>query len=576
MRQYVKKIAVWLMVCFGMSINVYAFDCSISKNYAEGKMIVSGECLEDDYFSVIIMSSGVTPQNAWENISDDNKNEYNHIYYSNGNQHSVTASGGYPSDVMFVGNVKADENGKFELEAGIETEGTYDIFVTSKMEGNTKIIEDVTFIDSEIYSDKIDELNDEAKNGDNASFLVVLSGGLNELGFNEIDMAGTQLSDVSEILFGELKANPLNKNDFENNLITYKNCIATVLLNKKQVADITDKIKELAEQDSLYSYYKKHITESTHKKYLTSKMSEKNIATVHELKQAYRDALVLTVVRYPDGYMNIKDILSEIKDEIGISSLSNNGSVYSSIAGKEYNSIAELTKSYKEYVSDLSSSGGGGGGGSSSGGSGGSKNSGNSSSGVLITGKAEEEAQTIKMKFIDLDTVMWAYEAISTLSDKNIISGKSEERFSPNDNINREEFVKLVVCALNEDTASAKESGFSDVDKSAWYNSYVDRGYEIGIINGYENGKFGIGDNITRQDMAVMCYRVAKDANILKKIRQGSGFADEQNISEYARESVSALYEAGGINGVGDNMFDPMGTATRAQAAVMIYNLFVK
>ena len=31
----------------------------------------------------------------------------------------------------------------------------------------------------------------------------------------------------------------------ENNLITYRNCLATVLLNKKQVADITDNIKEL-------------------------------------------------------------------------------------------------------------------------------------------------------------------------------------------------------------------------------------------------------------------------------------------------------------------------------------------
>jgi len=161
-------------------------------------------------------------------------------------------------------------------------------------------------------------------------------------------------------------------------------------------------------------------------------------------------------------------------------------------------------------------------------------------------------------------------EAISTLSDKNIISGKSEERFSPNDNITREEFVKLVVCALNEDTASAKESGFSDVDKSAWYNSYVDRGYEIGIINGYENGKFGIGDNITRQDIAVILNNALKYKAVDTK--EGYlGFTDSDKVSDYAKEAVGILSVNGIINGYDDGSFMPRKFASRAEAAQLIF-----
>jgi len=568
MKQCVKMIAVMLVVYLGINVNVYAFDCSVSKDYAKEKMVVSGECQANDYISVIIMTSGITPESAWNNISDENKTVYNHHYYSNGTNHNITASGGYPSDVAFVIDRNADENGEFKIEAGIENSGTYDIFVTSKNERKTKIIEAVNFVDNDTYSSAVDALNNEAKNGDTTTFFTMLGNKLNDLGFDAIGITGIELSDVSYILFNEIKSNPLDKDDFENNLITYKNCVASVLLNKKQVTDITENIKELIAQDSLYSYFEKYVTEAAHRTYFTSKMSGKNITTIQDLKELCTDALILTVVKYPDGYMNIKDILSEIDEEKGISPLSNNNSVYSNLAGNDYNSVDDLITAYKNNVKKLSGSSG-----SSSGSSGSSSGSGkNTSSGMYIPGKSEQNNTEVKnMRFVDLDTVMWAYEAISTLSDKNIINGKSEDRFAPNDNITREEFVKLVIGVLNEET-TVNADNFTDVNTDAWYSGYINRAYEIGVVNGFEDGRFGVGEKITRQDIAVILHNALKYKTV--EAEKGSlSFTDNDNISDYAKDAVSALSEAGIINGYDDGTFLPKSYATRAEAAQLIFKM---
>lgn len=50
-------------------------------------------------------------------------------------------------------------------------------------------------------------------------------------------------------------------------------------------------------------------------------------------------------------------------------------------------------------------------------------------------------------------------------------------------------------------------------------------------------------------------------------------FADSEDISDYARESVTALAASGVVNGTGDNRFAPKASATRAQAAQIIYKL---
>ena len=83
---------------------------------------------------------------------------------------------------------------------------------------------------------------------------------------------------------------------------------------------------------------------------------------------------------------------------------------------------------------------------------------------------------------------------------------------------------------------------------------------------------FGTGAFITREDMAVIIYNCAKLKGIT--LKEGSlTVSDKNNISDYAKISVSALLNSGIVNGTGSGEFNPKGFATRAEAAKMIYML---
>ena len=53
-----------------------------------------------------------------------------------------------------------------------------------------------------------------------------------------------------------------------------------------------------------------------------------------------------------------------------------------------------------------------------------------------------------------------------------------------------------------------------------------------------------------------------------------SGFEDDRYIASYAKTAVVTLKELGIINGNELNCFNPTMTATRAEAAQMLYNCY--
>ncbi|MBO4391784.1 MAG: S-layer homology domain-containing protein, partial [Clostridia bacterium] len=90
---------------------------------------------------------------------------------------------------------------------------------------------------------------------------------------------------------------------------------------------------------------------------------------------------------------------------------------------------------------------------------------------------------------------------------------------------------------------------------------------------GVDEKHFGIGENILRQDMAVMIYRMVKDKTPLKNEKSESEFADFDEIADYAKEAVSFLESAGLVSGTEDGKFNPESVLSRAEAAVAINRL---
>ncbi len=181
-------------------------------------------------------------------------------------------------------------------------------------------------------------------------------------------------------------------------------------------------------------------------------------------------------------------------------------------------------------------------------------------------------AEKKELPFADIDSVEWAHEAIIALKEAGIISGKAEGLFAPNDNVTREEFVKMLVLALGLEISTDNAPDFSDVNGDEWFAPYVYTAYNNGIVKGVGDG-FGVGANITRQDMAVMCARALELKEVsLEKIREDMTFTDE--ISDYAYEAVELLWSAGLINGISETEFASTASATRAQAAKLLYEIW--
>ena len=181
-----------------------------------------------------------------------------------------------------------------------------------------------------------------------------------------------------------------------------------------------------------------------------------------------------------------------------------------------------------------------------------------------------EENGVSELLFKDVTEDHVAYEAIEALVEEGVLSGKSEGLFYPEDTLKREEFAKMLCEAL--DITEGKNSPiFYDVLAGSWYDDYVIKAASNGLINGVSDTHFGIGGEITRQDMAVMLKRYLDKQGVKPTQEVTVLYADNAEISDYAREAVSFLSSLDIIEGRDNNLWCPQSPATRAEAAKAIY-----
>ena len=167
----------------------------------------------------------------------------------------------------------------------------------------------------------------------------------------------------------------------------------------------------------------------------------------------------------------------------------------------------------------------------------------------------------------------WAYNYIKTLKEKNIVSGDERGYFNPQNNISRQEFVKMLISALDISLESDAQITFTDISADDWSYQYIRKAVEMGIVSGVSDTFFDKTSNITREDMAVMCARALKAVNENINEDASAAFTDASTISPYALSSVAAIQEKGIINGYEDGSFGPKNNATRSEAARIIYEL---
>ena len=176
--------------------------------------------------------------------------------------------------------------------------------------------------------------------------------------------------------------------------------------------------------------------------------------------------------------------------------------------------------------------------------------------------------------FVDVDLSSWMYSGIDYVYQRNIMTGKSGTRFDPNGAMTRAEFVTTLYSMQGKPGVSYEDK-FTDVVDGQWYTKPVMWAYQNKVVSGYANGAFGTSDKITREQLALMIYKYAKDTCGMKVTVDKDAlerFDDKNKVSDWSREALQWAVTNGVMSGKG-NSLDPVGNATRAECAAMLKKL---
>lgn len=171
----------------------------------------------------------------------------------------------------------------------------------------------------------------------------------------------------------------------------------------------------------------------------------------------------------------------------------------------------------------------------------------------------------------------WAREFISQLYFIDVLKGSENTEgklvYRPDASMTRQEFVVALMrwLKVDVDKYATKESPFADNSQIAsWASNAMKAAYELEYFTGSsENGKLYAQPNatITREAAMTILARTRKaisDSDALEE------FEDAANVSDWAKEALTAMVEQGVINGIGGKL-QPQGSVTRSQVAKMLF-----
>ena len=165
----------------------------------------------------------------------------------------------------------------------------------------------------------------------------------------------------------------------------------------------------------------------------------------------------------------------------------------------------------------------------------------------------------------------WAKDNMLFVVSRGLLSGTSATTFSPNTGMTRGMFVTALGRLAGVDPTDYQASMFTDVKEDAYYAPYVNWAAKTGVVSGTTDTAFAPDTNINREQMAVIMKNYAtKLGYTIPKTLEAVTFADNAQISSWAKDAVKSMQQAGILAGKTNNCFDPAGTATRAEVATVL------
>lgn len=175
------------------------------------------------------------------------------------------------------------------------------------------------------------------------------------------------------------------------------------------------------------------------------------------------------------------------------------------------------------------------------------------------------------LPFVDVDKSEWYYTAVQYAYENGLFSGTSATTFAPEDTLSRS-MVVSVLYRLSGSPSVTDSRSFSDVSSGLWYTDAVNWAAGTSIVDGVGDNRFAPEGDITREQLATILYRYAKNMHLTDaNDAELSRFKDADTVSDWAAEAMVWAVANGLISGTSDTTLSPKDTATRAQFAQIMY-----
>ena len=173
----------------------------------------------------------------------------------------------------------------------------------------------------------------------------------------------------------------------------------------------------------------------------------------------------------------------------------------------------------------------------------------------------------------------WRYDNVKFVYEYGIMTGVKADQFQPDVPLTRAQFASVIYRMAGTPKVSYKGI-FTDVPAGKWYSDAIIWAYEKGIVAGLGGGRYGVNENITREQMARMLMEFARVQGYDTSTRADfANFADGSQVSRWAAENMRWAVGSGIISGStkdGKYYMNPKGEAKRVECAVMLTKFIQK
>lgn len=197
----------------------------------------------------------------------------------------------------------------------------------------------------------------------------------------------------------------------------------------------------------------------------------------------------------------------------------------------------------------------------------------NARNGITYTAVQSFSTDEEKLPYEDVKEDDWHYRAVRFAYKNKIMTGWNGNTFGPYEKLSRAQFA-VILHRMNGAPKIEYTDVFKDVADDQWYTDAILWAQDTGVVTGYNDGSglFGVSDDITREQLAIMMYRYAVYKGYsVEGGTELSKFADEADVSASAEEAMKWAVGNGIIVGKNDGaILDPHGNAARSECAAII------